>query len=327
MLRICKPSVVLIRYSIDGENIVAGAAKLTLSSKDMNTILSSIDDEQKEVWIKELIRRGHGSPLEHSVYSFEITCSRVTSHQIVRHRIASYTQLSQRRGDKLLKNVVNVSAEYLGVSIPNSISKQELYHKYSTILHEIIESIDEIDDDMLYNIVCQGFIIPPRVVRKNDKEFIKELLLCLEKYYKALANGYHPEDARFLLPQAVKTRIYVTMNARELIENFLPLRTCSHAQWEVRYIAWSMLHELLRVHPSIFSYAGPRCVLYENRVRGNSCSLLSFIKDNIDFIIERCPELVPRGNIRQCILSSLKDPWEDNYILFNEYLQNNDRKQ
>ncbi len=295
-------------YMDRAPEIIAGSAKLTLSVKPINDILGSMDESEACKWVLELFRRGHGSPFEHGVYSFEITCSRVTSHQIVRHRIASYTQLSQRRGDKLLREVVREACRYLGIEYPGKPGSRSTYMAYVDILGKILDH--DPPWDKLLEITCRGFIIPPMVYHGRDKGFLRELIRSLMEYYRALANGYHPEDARYLLPQSVKTRLYVTMNTRELVENFLPLRMCSHAQWEIRYIAWSLWRQLVKIHPQIFRYTGPRCILYENRVRREPCTLEDYISGEKQFTIERCPELVPREQIRSCLEHASSDPWK-----------------
>ena len=70
--------------------------------------------------------------------------------------------------------------------------------------------------------------------------------------------GVPKEDARYLLPQAVETKIIVSMNARELM-HFFSLRTCNNSQWEIREMAWKMLEKVKEVAPIIFSDAGPYC--------------------------------------------------------------------
>ncbi len=304
---LCKPSVEIINYTEKAPLLIAGSSKLTLSSKPIDVILSEMDENEIRKWVVELIRRGHGTPLEHAIYSFEITCSRACSHQLVRHRIASYTQLSQRRGDKMLREVVLEAAKVLGVEPPPKPLKHSDYAEYVKVLESLSNS--HVDWDTLARVLCRGFIIPPKALHSRDYVFLKELLYSLTSYYKALANGYTPEDARFLLPQAAKTRVYVTMNARELVENFLPLRMCSHAQWEIRYIAWSLWRKLSKIHKVIFAYTGPRCVLLENRVRSIPCSLEDFLSGKCCFTITKCPELVAREHIGECLESASRDPW------------------
>lgn len=52
--------------------------------------------EAAENFIRRMVKTGHESPLEHAALTFHLTCSRACSHQLVRHRIASYSQQSQR---------------------------------------------------------------------------------------------------------------------------------------------------------------------------------------------------------------------------------------
>lgn len=307
---LCKPSVKILVYLDKAPAIIASTAKLTLSSKPLNDILEAMESDKRSKWLMELIRRGHGSPLEHGIYSFEITCSRVTSHQIVRHRIASYTQLSQRRGDKLLREIVKQASKYLGMEYTNKPVGRREYLYYVDVLRKLVEARPPWNE--LLEITCRGFIVPPKPFKDRNRDFLEKLLSSLINYYKALAEGYHPEDARYLLPQAVKTRLYITMNARELVESFLPLRMCIHAQWEIRYIAWSLWKQLLKIHPEIFMYTGPRCVLYENRVRNRPCPLEDFIRGEEGFTIERCPELVANENIPKCLRKASADPWVGN---------------
>ena len=66
------------------------------------------------------------------------------------------------------------------------------------------------------------------------------------------------EDARYLLPNAMETKIVVTMNIRELL-HFLELRCCKRAQWEIRELALAMLDLAEPTAPYIFMDAGASC--------------------------------------------------------------------
>lgn len=81
----------------------------------------------------------------------------------------------------------------------------------------------------------------------------------MECYRKLLAAGIPAEDARYVTPQAVPTKLIMTMNARELL-HFFALRTCNRAQWEIREMADQMLKYCKKVAPVIFENAGPGCV-------------------------------------------------------------------
>jgi len=301
-----KPAVNLLSYLPEAPELIAVASKLTISHKPVEKIKQKMKETEIRKWIQELILRGHGSPLEHSIYSFEITCSRVTSHQIVRHRIASYTQLSQRYSDKYLREIVK-SLDHEKFSTINNFSHRERFRQYSDMLHKFINEVNEWDK--LLEITSKAFIIPPHIIHKKDTLFLKELLRSISEYYRLLANGIGYEDARYVLPQSIKTRLIVTMNARELIESFLPLRMCSRAQWEIRYIAWIIWRTLNKVHPEIFIYAGPRCVYFDQRTKGKICPLEKYLNGNCRFSIRYCPERVADEQIPQCIRYASRDPW------------------
>lgn len=137
-------------------------------------------------------KAGHMSVFEHACVTFKIDgISRACSHQLVRHRIASYCQLSQR-----------------------------------------YKRVDTSKDDW--------FVVPEAFTGDFRAPFVDSVVQAGEEYNLALKAGLKPEDARYLLPEATKTDIVVTMNWRELF-HFWDLR-CDHcAQWEIRDLAWSMV--------------------------------------------------------------------------------------
>ena len=246
----------LVSYSPDGEKVVAIAAKMSRSRKGWDYHEKEMTDEEIEIWIRDAILHGYWSVLEHSVYTFSIEgISRVASHQLVRHRIASYTQMSHRFARPI--------DEYYKPIIPISVKKRDV--------HELVNKA--------YN-------------------------NAYEIYYELLKSGIPEEDARYVLPNAVNTNIVVTMNARELY-NFFSLRLCSRAQWEIRAIAWRMLEEVKKVHPRLFRYAGPNCIIHENFIRNEYITLDDVLKNhNIEFISQRCIEGVNRDGIIKCIVNS-----------------------
>ncbi len=89
--------VTLITHTPEPEKVIASAAKLCYSSSDIESLMSGLTTEKIEAFIKKLTDLGHQSPLEHCSFTFGIEgVSRALSHQLVRHRIASYSQKSQR---------------------------------------------------------------------------------------------------------------------------------------------------------------------------------------------------------------------------------------
>lgn len=89
--------VKLIRYTPDPELTIAAAARVSMSGLTIGETFEETSRQAASRLLKQLIAAGHLSPLEHASFTFSIEgISRVTSHQLVRHRIASYTQQSQR---------------------------------------------------------------------------------------------------------------------------------------------------------------------------------------------------------------------------------------
>lgn len=89
--------VTLITHTPEPEKVIASAAKLCYSPSDIESLMNGLTTEKIEAFIKKLMDLGHQSPLEHCGFTFGIEgVSRALSHQLVRHRIASYSQKSQR---------------------------------------------------------------------------------------------------------------------------------------------------------------------------------------------------------------------------------------
>ena len=131
--------------------------------------------------------------LDQVVYMFEIEdCSRVTTHQLVRHRAVSYDQESQRFS----------AATREGVVTPPSIQTNEAAYK----------AYDE------------------------------GLKAVYAAYEKMVTAGIPKEDARYVLPSAIKTKLVMTLNARSLM-HMVWQRTAIQAQWEIRELA-TTLHGL-----------------------------------------------------------------------------------
>jgi thymidylate synthase (FAD) len=192
-------------YTPDPERTVALAMRRCYSSKPIEDLEKEI--QAKPGYEKELIAKALRDKtfdvIEHAVFMFEIEgISRICSHQLVRHRIASYDQESQRFS----------AVEKEDFIVPRSIqSHPEALKVYDGIMKDAVEAFKK----------------------------LKELEVP-------------KEDARFVLPQSIGTKLVVTANARSLMHFFFQ-RTAIQAQWEIRELAELMLKECKRVAPSIFA--------------------------------------------------------------------------
>lgn len=86
------------------------------------------------------------------------------------------------------------------------------------------------------------YVIPPSF--KDEAYFRKCMREAASHYSVCIAGGMKPEDARYLLPEATKTRLRMTCNARELF-HLLDMRQDGAAQWEIRTLA-NMLEDALK---------------------------------------------------------------------------------
>ncbi len=228
-------NVTLIAHTPCPEKTVAAAAKLCYSASGAVDLMDGLDEQKTQSFVQMLAEIGHESPLEHAVFTFAVEgISRACSHQLVRHRIASYSQKSQRYVDEN-------DFEYI---IPPEIEK-------------IPKACEEFRETM--KLLGQRYEALAEILTENHKaEFISQGMDENEASSKARKKAN--EDARFILPNACETKIVITMNARSLL-NFFRHRCCSRAQWEIKAVADKMLELCIDVAPSLFSKAGPSCVM------------------------------------------------------------------
>jgi thymidylate synthase (FAD) (EC 2.1.1.148) len=241
--------VTLVSFTKDGERVVAVASKMSRSRKGWDYHWQNMSEEEVETWIRDAIIHGYWSVLEHSVYTFSIEgISRVASHQLVRHRIASYTQMS----------------------------------------HRFAKPVDE-----YYRPVY------PLSAERRAKDVIEEAYRdAYEHYYTLLELGVPEEDARYVLPNGVNTNVVVTMNARELY-NFSREAVLKGTVGD-KVGGWRMLEEVKKVHPRLFKYAGPNCLIHENFVRKEPITLEDLLS-GAKLVSERCSEGVEREGIARCV--------------------------
>jgi len=89
--------IVLLRYTDDPDRVCAAAAASCYSGDGASQLHESLSDKKVGMLLKHTVGKGHHSVVEHAVFTFSIEgVSRALTHQLVRHRIASYSQQSQR---------------------------------------------------------------------------------------------------------------------------------------------------------------------------------------------------------------------------------------
>ena len=239
--------VTLLNYTPNPEQTVAMAAKLCYSPSGIEDIRDGLTEEKTASFIDMLAGLGHASPVEHVSFTFGIEgISRACSHQLVRHRIASYSQQSQRYVD---------GTKFDFVTPPAVASNQKALAVYEKILSLQSEAYREIRDALV-----AGYIrdFTGESLQQTDAEIMEDFKLRDKKRYSAFVKQAN-EDARFILPNASSTKIVCTFNARSLY-NFFAHRCCNRAQWEIREVAEQMLLKCMEVAPHLFHNCGPPCL-------------------------------------------------------------------
>ena len=121
--------VTLLEHTPNPEKLVAVAAKTCYSPDDIGDINQHLTDSVAAKFIEKLMKLGHESPLEHCTFTFGVDgISRACSHQLVRHRMASYSQKSQRYVDE---------NDYSAVYPPDIWRDSELTTIYDHVLEQI----------------------------------------------------------------------------------------------------------------------------------------------------------------------------------------------
>jgi thymidylate synthase (FAD) len=214
-------SVVLVQYTGMPSETIASAAKLCYAPKTDDILRQ--EQAKAAKFVQKLVDMGHMSPIEHISFTFYIEgVSRAMTHQLVRHRIASYSQRSQRY-------VKHDDFDYI---LPPQL-------KGTTVRTEAGDVPAEEYYRETMSLIAQRYKVLNNVLGDRGEK--------------------SNEDARYVLPNACETKIMVTMNARSLL-HFFEERLCQRAQWEIRQVADQMLALVQKVCPAVFSSAGPKCV-------------------------------------------------------------------
>lgn len=235
-MEVTKPKVEIISHTQCPYDVISVAAKACYSSMDLDDLMRKFTDAERLKLIKSLEDSKHESPFEHVSITFAISnISRACSHQLVRHRIASFSQRSQRYVDETGFNY------FVPVNINSSKNIKEYYTHFMNKVGVIYE---ELKEDLL-----NYFIEEYRKVQNKEPDTTHI------RAFKKMAG----EEARYVLPNACSTQLVMTMNVRSLW-NFFNLRCCNRAQAEINELAWEMLRQCKKRWPLLFEHAGPDCM-------------------------------------------------------------------
>src|SRR3990172_5431756 len=213
-IEIVKPSVeLLLPFNTTPQEYADGQLQLVEMAgrtcyKAEHRITGSSADRDK--FIAGLIKRGHLSVLEHGSLTVRLVGSRSMTHQLVRHRLAAYSQESER--------YCNYTGEKFGDTL------------------QVIRPITI--DGATIDLPGGGVNNPD--LSYNNYRWDAAMQTAADEYEKLVKGGVPPEDARSVLPNAAKTEIAMTQNLRQWRHVFN--RRCDiHAQWEIRSLMFATL--------------------------------------------------------------------------------------
>ena len=218
-------TVELVKASASDADVIWAARVSTAGETTLETVGNS--SERDAGLINYLARERHGSPFEHTSMTFFVSAPIFVFREFMRHRIASYNEESGRYRE--LRPVFYVPSK-----------ERKLVQVGKTGAYTFVDGTTE-----QYEITVNA---------------IKEsCTVAYENYQKILASGVAREVARAVLPVTLYSSMYVTMNARALM-NFLSLRTSrdgshfpSYPQREIEMVAEKMERHFAELMPMTYA--------------------------------------------------------------------------
>ena len=212
-MKIIKPSYEILTPISDGGikelQHIEKIGRVCYKSEDRITD----DGESAKKFVKMLISNGHEAMIEHSSLSVKFVVDRGVSHELVRHRIASFAQESTRYCN---------------------YSKDKFGNEITVILPCFFDTgMGVLSNSLVY------------------QEWKLACECAEERYFNLLKMGATPQQARTVLPNSLKTEITITANYREW-RNFFKLRTAEASHPQMREVTIPLLKELKTLIPIIF---------------------------------------------------------------------------
>ena len=202
--------VKLVSVTPDAEKTMAYIARVSNPKNQ--------DNEKFAGLLRYCIQHGHWSVFEQAFMTVEINTTRGLAAQILRHRSFTYQEFSQRYAD--------VSFIREDIPLPELRSQDEKNRQ---------NSIDDVD---------------PKIVEKYNVEMRKHFDQGIDLYKKMLRDGIAKECARFVLPLATPTRIYMTGSCRSWI-HYINLRSAHGTQKEHMDLVANIRKVFVKEYPTV----------------------------------------------------------------------------
>ena len=202
-----KPSAEILMTTYLPLNLIEKAGRTCYKSEDKITETSNVD------FAAMILKRGHESVVEHANATARFICDRGVTHEIVRHRLASYSQESTRYCD--------YQGGHVAFVIPPWADLPEGIYEWGAARTQ------------------------------EEAAWLRAMQFAEGSYKKLRGLGWKPEQARSVLPNSLKTEIVMTANLREW-RHFFKLRTSAAAHPQMREVATPLMAEMKARIPVIF---------------------------------------------------------------------------
>lgn len=208
-MNIINPSIEII----DAPSYEAVLKKIERAGRVCYKSEDKITDTSAEGFVRGILKRGHESVIEHQNITVKVICDRGVTHEIVRHRIASYSQESTRYCDY-------TDGKFGG---------------HITVIDPITGFGWDLND------------------KKDEMKYLiwMDAMMDADRHYLDMVKvGATPQEARSVLPNSLKTEIVMTMNLREW-RHFIRLRDSKKAHPPMQEVA-AMIHEVFAKNYPVF---------------------------------------------------------------------------
>lgn len=175
------------------------------------------EDDKRSFFVRKRIKEGHLSIIEHCSVTVKFVCDRGISHELVRHRLASFSQESTRYCDYGSDNITFIIPCWMKNTPEGEVEK------YTGVPYH--------DDNELRWLAAMAYA----------ENFYKELL----------TGGWTPQQARSVLPNSLKTELIMTANLREW-RHIFELRCAKSAHPQMREIMIPLLGNFYVNLPDFF---------------------------------------------------------------------------
>ena len=199
--------------------LIEAAGRVCYKSEDKITGMSFVD------FLERIVRKGHESVLEHSMLTVRFICDRGVSHELVRHRLASFSQESTRYCN------YNGGVTFI---LPCYLKEAQVLHENTLLVAGAQVTEEELRDIRAYD------------------TWLRSMGYAETSYEYMLADCKRsPQEARSVLPNSTKTEVVMTANLREW-RHILKLRTSKASHPQMRELMCPLLDDLKAGIPVIF---------------------------------------------------------------------------